>query len=107
MTWTIATLTAEPGAKTSGTVTVDLGTTTAEVPLILLHGSRPGPTVVITGGVHGGEFAGIAATARIFTAARLAAATAHLAVARLLRAIAAAAVMPSVVLRGRRRRRRE
>jgi predicted deacylase len=69
MTWTIATLTAEPGAKTSGTVTVDLGTTTAEVPLILVHGSRPGPTVVITGGVHGGEFAGIAATARL--AARL------------------------------------
>ncbi|MEQ4723532.1 succinylglutamate desuccinylase/aspartoacylase family protein [Nonomuraea sp. B19D2] len=69
MTWTIAALTAEPGAKTSGTVTVDLGTTTAEVPLILVHGSRPGPTVVITGGVHGGEFAGIAATAQL--AARL------------------------------------
>ncbi|RVX39833.1 hypothetical protein EDD27_2206 [Nonomuraea polychroma] len=69
MTWTIATLTAEPGAKTSGTVTVDLGTTTADVPLILIHGSRPGPTVVITGGVHGGEFAGIAAAAQL--AARL------------------------------------
>lgn len=69
MTWTIATLTAEPGAKTSGTVTVDLGTTTAEVPLILIHGSRPGPTVVITGGVHGGEFAGVAAATQL--AARL------------------------------------
>ncbi|TMR97836.1 succinylglutamate desuccinylase/aspartoacylase domain-containing protein [Nonomuraea basaltis] len=69
MTWTIATLTAEPGAKTSGTVTVDLGTTIADVPLILIHGSRPGPTVVITGGVHGGEFAGISAAAQL--AARL------------------------------------
>ncbi|MFF6786641.1 succinylglutamate desuccinylase/aspartoacylase family protein [Streptomyces sp. NPDC012510] len=65
MTLTIGPLRAEPGQKTSGTLTADLGTTTAEVPLILVNGSRPGPTVVITGGVHGGEFIGIDAAARL------------------------------------------
>jgi predicted deacylase len=65
MPLTVATLTAEPGAKARGTVTVDIGTTTVDIPLILVNGSRPGPTVVITGGVHGGEFAGIEATTRL------------------------------------------
>ncbi|MEU3889843.1 hypothetical protein [Streptomyces sp. NPDC029041] len=54
MTLTIGALRAEPGRKTRGSLSADLGTTTVEVPLILVNGSRPGPRVVITGGVHGG-----------------------------------------------------
>lgn len=65
MTLTIGPLRAEPGRKTRGTLTADLGTTTADVPLILVNGSRPGPRVVITGGVHGGEFIGIEAATRL------------------------------------------
>jgi predicted deacylase len=65
MTLTIGPLRAEPGRKTRGVVSVDLGPTTAEVPLILVNGSRPGPRVVITGGVHGGEFIGVDATTRL------------------------------------------
>ncbi|WP_367326421.1 hypothetical protein [Streptomyces sp. HUAS ZL42] len=53
MTLTIGPLRAEPGQKTRGSLPADLGTTTVEVPLILVNGSRPGPRVVITGGVHG------------------------------------------------------
>ncbi|MEU6807293.1 succinylglutamate desuccinylase/aspartoacylase family protein [Streptomyces neyagawaensis] len=65
MTLTIGTLRAEPGRKTRGVLPADLGTTTVEVPLILVNGARPGPRVVITGGVHGGEFIGVDATTRL------------------------------------------
>ncbi|MCF1596578.1 succinylglutamate desuccinylase/aspartoacylase family protein [Streptomyces muensis] len=36
-----------------------------EVPLVLVNGSRPGRRVVITGGVHGGEFIGVDAATRL------------------------------------------
>ncbi|WEH19829.1 succinylglutamate desuccinylase/aspartoacylase family protein [Streptomyces sp. VNUA24] len=65
MNLTIGTLRAEPGRKTRGSLPADLGTTTVEVPLTLVNGSRPGPRVVITGGVHGGEFIGVDAAARL------------------------------------------
>ncbi|WP_458575885.1 M14 family metallopeptidase [Streptomyces stelliscabiei] len=65
MTLTIGSLRAEPGQKTRGSLTADLGTTTVEVPLVLVNGSRPGPRVVITGGVHGGEFIGVDAATRL------------------------------------------
>ncbi len=56
MALTIGPLRADLGQKTCGSLPADLGTTTVDVPLILVNGSRPGPRVVITGGVHGGEF---------------------------------------------------
>ena len=65
MTLTIGPLRAEPGQKTRGSLPADLGPTTAEVPLILVNGSRPGPRIVITGGVHGGEFIPVDATTRL------------------------------------------
>ncbi|WP_037682367.1 succinylglutamate desuccinylase/aspartoacylase family protein [Streptomyces griseus] len=65
MTLTIGSLRAERGQKTRGSLPADLGTTTVEVPLILVNGSRPGPRVVITSGVHGGEFIGVDATTRL------------------------------------------
>jgi uncharacterized protein len=65
MTLTIGSLRAGPGQKTRGSLPADLGTTTAEVPLIVINGSRPGPRVVITSGVHGGEFISVDATTRL------------------------------------------
>ncbi|MFE7765170.1 succinylglutamate desuccinylase/aspartoacylase family protein [Streptomyces sp. NPDC057438] len=65
MTLTIGPLSAEPGRKTRGTVPVDLGPTTVDIPLVLVNGSRPGPRVVLTGGIHGGEFVGTDAAARL------------------------------------------
>jgi hypothetical protein len=58
MTLTVGPLRAEAGRKARGTVAVDLGPTTVDVPVILVNGARSGPTVVLTGGVHGGEFKG-------------------------------------------------
>ena len=65
MNLTIGPLSAEPGQKTRGSLTADLGTTTVDVPLILINGSRPGPRVVLTGGVHGGEFIPLEATTHL------------------------------------------
>ncbi|MET9680398.1 succinylglutamate desuccinylase/aspartoacylase family protein [Streptomyces coeruleorubidus] len=65
MTLTIGPLSAVPGRKTRGNIPVDLGPTTVDIPLILVNGSRPGPTVVLTGGIHGGEFVGTEAATRL------------------------------------------
>ncbi|MEV2214189.1 succinylglutamate desuccinylase/aspartoacylase family protein [Streptomyces sp. NPDC050997] len=56
---------AAPGTKTRGTVPADLGTLTVDIPLTLVNGARPGPRVVITAGVHGGEFTGVDAATRL------------------------------------------
>ncbi|MFG2471448.1 succinylglutamate desuccinylase/aspartoacylase family protein [Streptomyces canus] len=61
----VGTLSAEPGSKTRGTLPADLGTLTVDIPLTLVNGTRPGPRVVITSGVHGGEFVGIDAATRL------------------------------------------
>jgi uncharacterized protein len=64
-TLSVGSLHAEPGTKARGTVRADLGTLTADIPLTLVNGTRPGPRVVITAGVHGGEFTPIDATVRL------------------------------------------
>lgn len=65
MTLVVGTLTAAPGTKVRGSVRADLGTLTTDIPLTLVNGSTPGPRVVITAGVHGGEFTGIDAAHRL------------------------------------------
>jgi predicted deacylase len=57
-TLSVGSLEAQPGTKARGTVRADLGTLTADIPLTLVNGTRPGPRVVITAGVHGGRRAG-------------------------------------------------
>lgn len=61
----VGALRAEPGTKVRGSVRADLGTLTVDIPLTLVNGARPGPRIVITAGVHGGEFTGIDAAARL------------------------------------------
>lgn len=58
-------LTAKSGEKVRGSVQVDLGVTTVDVPVTLINGERPGPRVVITAGVHGGEFTGVDAATQL------------------------------------------
>ncbi|MGW1674334.1 ethanolamine utilization protein EutE [Streptomyces sp. NPDC002324] len=64
-TLSVGSIEAQPGTKVRGTVRVDLGTVTTDIPLTLVNGSRPGPRVVITAGVHGGEFTPIDAVVRL------------------------------------------
>ncbi|MCX5255115.1 M14 family metallopeptidase [Streptomyces canus] len=61
----VGVLRAEPGTKTRGTVPADLGTLTVDIPLTLVNGAHPGPRVLITAGVHGGEFTGVEAATRL------------------------------------------
>ncbi|MET9764328.1 succinylglutamate desuccinylase/aspartoacylase family protein [Streptomyces sp. NPDC006372] len=64
-TLSVGSLTAGPGTKTRGTVRADLGALTLDIPLTLVNGARPGPRVVITAGVHGGEFTPVDAATRL------------------------------------------
>ncbi|MEU4449315.1 succinylglutamate desuccinylase/aspartoacylase family protein [Actinosynnema sp. NPDC050801] len=66
-TLVVGALAAGPGTKVRDSVRADLGTLTVDIPLVLVNGSRPGPRVVITAGVHGGEFTGIDAAHRLAT----------------------------------------
>lgn len=64
-TMSLGPLRAAPGWKTRGGVAVDLGEVTVDLPVVLVNGARRGPRLVVTAGVHGGEFTGIAAAARL------------------------------------------
>jgi predicted deacylase len=57
----IGPLSAAPGTRTTGIVPVDVGTATLEVPVAIIHGSKPGPRVSVTAGIHGAEYVSIAA----------------------------------------------
>ncbi|MDP2958988.1 MAG: hypothetical protein Q8N53_21375, partial [Longimicrobiales bacterium] len=52
----------EPGAKKSGFL--DVPGTGVRMPMTVVNGVEDGPRVLITGGVHGGEYPGIEAAIR-------------------------------------------
>ncbi len=56
---------APTGEKVTGVQEVQVDGHTVPVPLFLIHGAKPGPTLVITAGVHGAEYASIAAALEI------------------------------------------
>ncbi len=65
--FTIATVTAQPGAVASGELRVpargsEPGTT---IPFSIVNGSKPGPVLVLTAGVHGAEYPPILALQRL------------------------------------------
>ena len=53
--------TVSPGAKALHTVQLPVDGTTLEIPIFLINGSGEGPTLVVTGGIHGAEYASIEA----------------------------------------------
>jgi predicted deacylase len=54
-------LSAAPGFQARGYCQVNLGSTTVSVPAVVTHGSRPGPVLAITAGIHGAEYVPILA----------------------------------------------
>jgi predicted deacylase len=54
-------LSAAPGEKLFGTVEFPVEGQPYMLPLWLIHGDQPGPTLVVTGGVHAAEYASVAA----------------------------------------------
>jgi predicted deacylase len=57
----VGALSAAPGQKTFGTQTITAGGQKVTLAFFLINGDRPGPTLVVTGGVHAAEYASIAA----------------------------------------------
>ncbi len=57
----VAQLSAAAGEKLFGTVEFPVQGQPYRLPLWLIHGDQPGPTLVVTGGVHAAEYASIAA----------------------------------------------
>lgn len=63
MKWTICGLTAGPGEKVQGYFAGPDGEKT--IPICLIHGTRPGKTVLLTAGVHACEYPGAAAVMKL------------------------------------------
>jgi predicted deacylase len=60
-TFAVGTISAGPGEKRFGVLEFAVDGEVYKLPLWLIHGSEPGPTLVVTGGVHGAEYASVAA----------------------------------------------
>ena len=60
-TLVVGQLSAGPGEKRYGVVEFPVQNQAYKLPLWLINGSEAGPTLVVTGGVHGAEYASIAA----------------------------------------------
>ena len=54
-------LLAQAGSQVRGNCQVGLGSATISVPVVITHGSMPGPVLAITAGIHGGEYVPIVA----------------------------------------------
>jgi len=64
--FTAGPVTAQPGAKASGTIRVPAGKDEATtIPISVIHGSRPGPTLALVAGNHGYEYTPIIALQRL------------------------------------------
>lgn len=57
----VGSLAAEAGAKTFGIQEISVAGVTVRLGIFLINGSQPGPTLVVTAGVHAAEYASIAA----------------------------------------------
>jgi uncharacterized protein len=59
-------LQARAGSQVRGSCQVGLGTAAVSLPVVITHGSAPGPVLAVTAGIHGGEYVPIVAV-RQFT----------------------------------------
>ncbi len=58
----IQTINAEQGTKAQGFLTV--AGTTVRIPIVIVNGAQEGPTLLVTAGIHGGEYPSIEAAIR-------------------------------------------
>ncbi|HTS96988.1 MAG TPA: succinylglutamate desuccinylase/aspartoacylase family protein [Streptosporangiaceae bacterium] len=54
--YAVGDLVAQAGSQVRGNCLANLGTSTVALPLVITHGSAPGPVLAITAGIHGGEY---------------------------------------------------
>ncbi len=53
-----------PNTVTRGHIHLDVGVA-LELPFTIIHGAKPGPRLLVTGGIHGAEYASIEAAVRV------------------------------------------
>ena len=61
----LAQLSVEPGHATHGFVTQTIKGIKIKMPVFLINGARPGPRLVVTAGIHGGEYPCVEAAVRL------------------------------------------
>jgi predicted deacylase len=59
--YSIGRVVAEAGAQARGSCLVDTGTGEISLPIVIAHGTEPGPVLAITAGIHGGEYVPVVA----------------------------------------------
>jgi len=63
---TVGTATARPGEKATGYIQVPAGVdAAADIPVIVVNGAKPGPTLALVAGAHGTEYASIVALMKL------------------------------------------
>jgi predicted deacylase len=64
--FTVGSATARPGEKATGFIAVPAGGDAAtEIPVIVIHGAKPGPVLALVAGSHGTEYASIVALQKL------------------------------------------
>ena len=61
----VGTLTVAPGGKAVGVEELKIGEQTVRFPIFVVNGALPGPTLAVTAGIHGAEFASIEAALQV------------------------------------------
>jgi hypothetical protein len=65
-TFTVGTARAERGQKATGSIEVPAGVDAAtSIPVVVVHGARPGPVLAVVSGAHGTEYASIIAVEKL------------------------------------------
>ena len=61
----VAGLSAAAGQRAQGVLELEFAGAATQLPLFLLNGAQPGPTLVVTAGIHGAEYVGIETAYRL------------------------------------------
>lgn len=61
----VAGLVAAPGQRAQGVLDLEFAGSSTKLPLFLLNGAHPGPSLVVTAGIHGAEYVGIETAYRL------------------------------------------
>lgn len=68
-TFTVGTATASRGKKATGVLKVPAGVDAGyDIPVVVVHGAKPGPVLAVVSGAHGTEYASILAVERLIDA---------------------------------------
>jgi uncharacterized protein len=70
-TFTVGTATAQRGQKAYGVLKVPAGSDAGyDIPVVVIHGARPGPILAVASGAHGSEYASIIAVEMLIDAVK-------------------------------------